>query len=296
MAYNRTVRCTELTPGETCLVRGKVGFCRITRHTTDKEREEANKRRVHTIDRNYTTITIYEASVMAKDPNNPTPEEKYALEHCYVSSSSNYPGQNFSGINKTRNLPRVAVQDSPNHYTEIVPEGELATGLDVILVMRTYKGLHGNNGVSLDLVMVTEPIRYYSGSTLGNTLSSFGLVFDEKMPARSDITAAETNNSFEIPGNAAPAMQTVAVAPAPYQAAPAPAPYQAAPAPAPAPVYQTAPTPAPAPAPAFQAAPAAAPVEPATQPTQPAGDNPFSSYADAGLPNNIQFGPGTRQY
>ena len=259
----KTIKSSELNPNATYLVRGKVGYSRVTRQTTDQERAEENKRRMHPVDKNYTNITIYNATVLAKDPSNPTIEEKYASESLYQSSSPKYPGNNFSAMNKTRNLPIVGVltptPESPNNYVEIRPEGELASGLDVTLVMRVYKGQGSNNGVSLDRILVNEPIKYYGGNTeVDKTLSNFGITFQAMAPEKK----AELNAQASAPAEAAP----VATAPV-ENTAPANnfAPVNAQPAPAPTP----------------EAAPAAA-------------GNPFSSYEAA--PQNIQFGPGTRQY
>ena len=105
----RTVHNSQLKQGSIIFVRGFVGFSRISRQTTDEERSKDNQRRTHQIDKNYTTITVYNAQVMAKNPQAPTPEEIYALESCYTSSSQDYPGNNFTGMNKSAFLPKVGV-------------------------------------------------------------------------------------------------------------------------------------------------------------------------------------------
>lgn len=259
----KTIHSSKLTPNQTYLVRGKVGFSRITRHTTDEERAEANKRRMHPMNNNYTSLSIYDAQVLCKDPSQPTIEEQYAAESLYKSSSPKYPGNNFSAINQTKNLPIVGVltptPETPNNYVETKLENELASGLDVTLVMRVYKGQGSNNGVSLDRVLVNEPIRYYGGnSEVDKTLAGFGITFQAMAPAKKEETAAST----------APAQETTA-ATAPTEQQPAPA----------QPVDNN----------AFAAAPAS---QPQAQPA--ATDNPFSSYGAA--PNNMVFGAGTRQY
>ena len=219
----RTINCNNLTPDATYLVRGKVGFSRITRPTTDDEREALNKRRTHPIDKNYTHISLYEATVMARDPANPTIEERYAAECLYKSSSTNYPGNNFSAMNKSRNLPRVGVIDptaGPNNYKEIALEHELASGLDVTLVMRVFKG-SGNNGVSLDRVLVNEPIRYYiSNSPVDKALADAGITFTPMAPQAEPV--AETPASDEPVFAPAPAAASAA-APAESAASVAPA-------------------------------------------------------------------------
>lgn len=218
----KTINVNSLNPDATYLVRGKVGFSRITRPTTDAERAEANKRRSHPIDKNYTHISLYDARVIAHDPQNPTIEERYAAECLYKSSSTNYPGNNFSAMNKSRNLPRVGVIDpdaGANHFKEIVPEHELAVGLDVTLVMRVFKG-SGNNGVSLDRVLVNEPIRYYiSNSPVDKALADAGIVFTAMAPSAAPVsdTPADTDTPAFAPvpaAAAAPAGDAQPVAPA----------------------------------------------------------------------------------
>lgn len=178
---SKTISVNSLEPDSTYLVRGKITFSRVSRQTTDDERAKANSQRKHPIDKNYTTVSICNAQILAKNPNDPTLAERYAAECLYQSSSPDNPGNNFTAMNKSHNLPRVAVVDpnSPNTYNEIALEGELAAGLDVTLVMRVFKGA-GNNGVSLDRVLVNEPIRYYQGfdKTVAEKLSDFGITYN----------------------------------------------------------------------------------------------------------------------
>jgi len=267
----KTIQSNQLTPGATYLVRGKVAFSRITRQTTDEERERENKRRMYPQDKNYTNMSIYDAQVLAKDPSNPTIEEKYAAECLYRSASQNYPGNNFSAMNKTQKLPAVGELQGNNQYVEIKPTSELATGLDVTLVMRVYKPTgQRNNGVSLDRVLINEPVRYYGGSNeVDNALKDFGYTF-VAMPPQKQETADGVNTAAAEAAATDTNDSTNAFAPAGAFAS-------ATPTPAPAPAAQPAPQVNPQPAP--QAAPVA--------------DNPFSAYS----PANMQFEPGNaRQY
>lgn len=259
----KTIQSNQLTPGATYLVRGKVAFSRITRQTTDEERERENKRRMYPQDRNYSNMSIYDAQVLAKDPQNPTIEEKYAAECLYRSASQSYPGNNFSAMNKTQKLPAVGELQGNNQYVEIKPTAELATGLDVTLVMRVYKPTgQRNNGVSLDRVLINEPVKYYGGSSeVDNALKDFGLTFVAMPPQKQETVdgvntaaaeAAATENNDNDNANAF------------------------------------------VPNGAFAAA-ASMPANPAPQapPVAPAAENPFSAYS----PANMQFEPGnTRQY
>jgi len=184
----KTINSNQLTVGATYLVRGKVGFSRITRQTTDEERERENKRRMYAQTTNYSNISIYNAQVIAKDPQNPTLEEKYAAECLYKSSSQNYPGANFSAMNKSKNLPAVAELKGPNNYVQFIPKHELAQGLDVTLVMRVYKSGQRNNGVNLDTILINGPVEYYGGNNdPQSTLSEWGITY-QALPPKDQMT------------------------------------------------------------------------------------------------------------
>lgn len=253
----KTIRTYQLTPGATYLVRGKVTFSRISRHTTDAEREKDNatrrSRKLFEIQSNYTSISIDNAQVLCKNSQEPTIEERYAAECLYKSSNNNT--NNFSAMNKSRNLPKVGISTGNNTYDEIVlePGKELAPGLDVTLVMRVFKGDAGNNGVSLDRVLVNEPIRYFSNtSDVDRTLKEFGITFNAMPP---QVKPAEKVDANVSTANAAPA-------PAQTQA--------------PDTTQDTNTNTA-----------------PEEQPAAPATNNPFASY---NAPQGIQFEPGDRKY
>jgi hypothetical protein len=221
-----TINNNQLEVGATYLVRGKIGFSHVAKPTTDEERTQANKRRMHPIDKNYTSISIFGAQVICRDPKNPSTEEKYAAECFYKSSSPAYPGNNFTAMNKSKNLPRIGVVNTatPNQYDEISLNGkELAVGLDVTLIMRVFKG-QGNNGVSLDTVLVNEPVRFFDGGShgLNEQLSAYGITFNALNPAS---VAPETTPASPEANPAA----TAAPVPAP-ETTPAPAPAPTAPA------------------------------------------------------------------
>lgn len=147
------------------LVRGKVAYSHISRQTTDEERARANARRKYPIDKNYTFITLYGATVVCKDPQAPTVEERYAAECMYQDANPKRPGFNFSAVNKSCLLPTafVKVPGTENSYAPVKLEGELDNDLDVTVVMRVF-ATRGTKGVTLDRVLVNEPLRYRDDS------------------------------------------------------------------------------------------------------------------------------------
>ena len=199
---NRTISTNQLTPGRIFLVRGKVGFSRLTSRIEGEELQQDIQRRRSKgwlpIEKPYTTITINQAEVIVKDRNNIQPEEQYAIESLYTSSSQRgQGGYSYTANNKgARSLPYIAVTraGAQGVVDQIQPEGELANGLDVTLVMRVFKG-KPNIGVSLDGVIVNEPIRYFDNTRAGAGLDGFGITFNPLAPGTLP-TAAENDNGY----------------------------------------------------------------------------------------------------
>jgi len=217
----KTIRTNDLTAGATFLVRGKVAFSRVARQTTDEERQKSNEDRKRKnpraidVNRNYTSITIHSATVLSKTPDNPSLEERYAQESCYMSSQTDkYPGLNFTAMNKSSNLPSIGVVDpnKPDTYKAILLNGkELASGLDVTCVCRVFEGKNNNKGVSLDTVLVNEPIRYYEGNrTIDKNLQEFGIVFESVKPNNEIVegNAVGADEAASVPQTRGPVAQT----------------------------------------------------------------------------------------
>lgn len=219
----RTIMNKQLTPGNVFFVRGQVGFSRISRQTTDEEREKDNLNKTYKIDKNYTTISIYNAQVLAKNPQAPTLEERYGLEGCYNSSRpADYPGLNYTALNKSQFLPKIGVleqgSDPNNHpsYKEIQLDGELQKGTDVTLVIRVFGGQGGNNGISLDTVLINQSdFQYYgNNANVQNALNDYGITFNAMSPAEK-----AQHDSAKNPAQApAPAQTTQASQPTAPQA------------------------------------------------------------------------------
>ena len=273
MAKNRTVQLNQIEPNSTVFVKGKLTFARLSKKLEGEELAKDNAKRQSrgwmTIDKPYTTASICNAQVLyaSGDPNQKTPAEIFVDESMYTSGNQNYPGYNYSANNKGNGLPQVGELQSDGHtvnQVHLASGQELANGLDVTLIVRVFKG-RPNNGISLDGVIVNEPIRYYQGSTMGANLAQRGFTWNE-----SDTGDAEAANATPAPAPApAPSNQAPQFAPQanPFSNAPQPAtqPQQAAPAPAPAPQAQP-----------QQAAPAPQ-------------ANPFNN---APAPQGIQYDPG----
>lgn len=174
------ISTNDLTPNTQFLIRGRVSFSRISHRVEGEElqrdiqrQRQQGRRVIH--DKPYTSLSIDEAVVIMKNPQAPTREETFAQERLYKSTAKNAKGMSFTGRNKSNSLPSVLISNDGGRTAAPMNEplaGELAPGLDVTLVMRVFNSPQ-NNGVTLDAVIINEPIRYYSSNQLD--LSEYGI-------------------------------------------------------------------------------------------------------------------------
>ena len=242
MANTYQVNATQLTPGATVVVRGKTTFSRLSRLVEGEELMKANASRVQkgmsAINRPYTTISLAHASVQPADPANPTLEELFVAERHYLSKVNPEQGNSYGIDNKSNTLPIVGVRNAQGQVEQVVLERDLAADLDVSIVLRVYKPKeHPNCGLSLEYVIVEEPIRYYNSGIDQNALAARGIIFAAPPVTPSGATAApaagadaytnglppgtDVNTGLPAPASA---MQTVAATPPVMQQTPAPAP------------------------------------------------------------------------
>lgn len=235
----RSIATNDLTPGSVFRVRGRLGFGRLTSQIDGEElQKDINKRQQNgwiPIDRPYTTATINQAQVVYQTPGQKLPEEIYAEESLYTSRAKRAQEQGgftFTGVNKGYDLPWVGQLKAGTQSVidQVIPEGELDNNLDVTLVMRVFKG-KPNNGVTLDGVIVNEPIKYYNNQAAGAGLEELGITFN-----KADIPEVVEETKVDTP----PVQETTVQQQQqqqggnPYQAAPVQQqeggnPYQAAP-------------------------------------------------------------------
>lgn len=220
MARNYTYTTNDLANGDQFMVTGKTIWSRIHKPVEGAalERENARRRQrgISPINRPYTTINIRDAAVAYVDEANPTKAEVYASEHLYQSTSGKHPGVRFDALNKSSRLPWVGMLQPDGSVQQITLEGELDNDLQVTLVCRIFSAGPGrNNGVSLDGVILHEPVRYYSGSM---DTSKLGFTFHPLpagTPDRVNVGAPAAAEP-EVPDSESPFSATApAQAPAP---------------------------------------------------------------------------------
>lgn len=222
---NRTISANQLPDNTNFLISGRVTYSRIRSQVAGEELDRTNRRlqaagrSVHT--RPYTTLTICDAKVVRADPNAPmmAPEEIFATESLYTSSQPNSPGLCYSGYNTGSYLPRLCVRNGSN-VTELDASqiaGELAAGLLVTMVMRVYNSGKQNKGISMDTIIVDEPIRFYQGG--GMNLEKYGLTMNLQpnrqpaQPVQAPSGAPQMPAAYPQTGYAAPAAPAQPAAP-----------------------------------------------------------------------------------
>ena len=198
------IRLNQLPQNAVFVIRGKVAFSRIASFIDGKELQEANARDVlykrMPAQKPYTTINLHDAQVVCKDPANPTLEETYAMQSLYVSAKSPELNNQYEKRNSGKYLPKVYVIDpETKQYNQIQNTRELARDLDVSLVCRVYAS-GANKGVSLDSILVNEPIRYFEANA-NPVLAQLGIVLNSDSSISQEPTEKEekVNETEAIP-------------------------------------------------------------------------------------------------
>lgn len=280
-----TVPAERLREGQQIFVRGKISFSRLAKLVDGpalaKSIEQAKKRgSLYPTTVPHTTINLIDAQVLAADGTTYTPEEEFVASQIYsVKSGENQGKQGYGIDNKSTYLPTILepvtpTAEDPSTHRQLVLERDLATGVDVTLVLQVFKPKdYEKRGIGLQQVILNEAPRYFaSGGVDSAALQARGIVVGgpivsvpgESAPVDPATAAAEftreaamsgfpTHNTAVVGGYPVPVPGAQGVPPvvpqAPYVVPGAPV----AQAPA-APVVQA---PVVAPAPAVAAAPAA---------------------------------------
>lgn len=200
------IKAHQLNEDQTIVVRGKLEYSRLMSmiEGAELQRRIAQQRQIgamYITDKPHTTITIREAQVQYTDPNNPNVEEQYVAQKCYNSKKHPEKGLMFNLDNKSPFLPPIWVPANPNNlndgYVQLTdPEGELDSGLDVSVVLTTFKsGNNANLGLGLDSVIVHEAPRYYSNNRVDrDKLAALGIVFNSNPVNPSYNLAPQADN------------------------------------------------------------------------------------------------------
>lgn len=220
---NYQVNATQLTPNATVHIRGKLTYSRLAKLVDGEDLVKADAQRVKNgmspVGRAHTSVNLAQAEVVFADPANATPEEIFVSERRFTSAKHPEHGMSYSMDNKSTNLPIVGTLNDAGEVEQVVLESDLAAGLDVTLVLRVYKPKgYANCGLSLDLVLLHEPIRYYNPGVNTGELAARGIIFAAPPKQISGADAAPVAAGAGLPANTDAATGL----PAPAAATPAP--------------------------------------------------------------------------
>jgi hypothetical protein len=163
------ININTIPDGTTMLVKGLVDFSQVKSRLDGEKLDTDNSRRIKhglpTESKPHTRISVSQASVVYTDAANPTIAEEFIKERLYLSHKHPHKNYMCTAMNKSQNLPLIYQRDEtdPTAITPIFPEGELALGLEVTLLLRVYSTAL-NKGLSLDAVICDEPARYQTGA------------------------------------------------------------------------------------------------------------------------------------
>ena len=202
---SHSIKASQLNVNSYVYVRGNVEFSRLTRFLTDKELESDKLKRqargMIPIDTNYLTITISDAKILPINPAQLSLEEQYIQETFYKSQKN--PNVNtYSPVSKSNNFPKffepIVKSDGSydmTHCKELPISNEPAAGMDVTIVMRSFKPKKFNNvGFVIDSIIANGPMQYYDFSSAAQDLKKRGITVDELTPAEREAALARLNN------------------------------------------------------------------------------------------------------
>ena len=176
-ATQNKIRFNDVPPRLTALVKGTVAYSHIrsliSGEALAKKIAEAKARsnRAKPKEVPHFSITLSNPSILVQDPKAPNMLEVAISQRFYTTKNGVHSvGFDIAG----QYCWPIAVKDpATGQYNEIEPEGELAQGLEVILVMNSYSSSHGN-GVGVNKVLVPGEIKYYRSNGINDYLTQLG--------------------------------------------------------------------------------------------------------------------------
>ena len=176
-ATQNKIRFNDVPPRLTALVKGTVAYSHIrsliSGEALAKKIAEAKARSKNAKPKEvpHFSITLSNPSILVQDPKAPNMLEVAISQRFYTTKNGVHSvGFDIAG----QYCWPIAVKDPvTGQYNEIEPEGELAQGLEIILVMNSYSSSHGN-GVGVNKVLVPGEIKYYRSNGINDYLTQLG--------------------------------------------------------------------------------------------------------------------------
>lgn len=195
-----SIPAEHLREGQVLYLKGRVSYARIAAQINGAELErrvaQAKARgQLYPTSKPHTTISVIDPVVIPADPNNPTIEERYLEEKIFTLKSGDNAGKRaFSVDNTTRTLPQVFAPNANGVHEQVQLTGDLDTDLDVVLVIRVFKSSYEKRGLSLDKVIVNEPLRYYQSADSIDTamLARLGITIEGPVTRVNAVDAPES--------------------------------------------------------------------------------------------------------
>lgn len=193
-----SIPAERLREGEQILVRGKVSFSRVAKliegEALTKSIEQARQRgSLYPTTVPHTTINLVDAQVLPANPAAASVEEQFVHEKIFTYKNGDNTGHTGFGVdNKSNYLPTVLEMDpeNPGQYRQLVLERDLASGLDVTLVLKVYKPAgYEKRGLGIEQIVLHEPVKYYASGLDTAALAARGIVVNG--PIRS-VTGADS--------------------------------------------------------------------------------------------------------
>lgn len=187
----------DLKPRLTVVIKGTVGYNRISSRVEGDELKRYNERRRQANPRikfdmaPHTMITIANPEVIPNQDANPDQQlaEQFVRESFYYSKRNEENQVTFQS--RMEQLPTVWERDSvTGQFTQVNPvSDDLTMGQEVYVVVSTFESSKGNNGVGLNEIYVEGKASL--GNARSRDLSAYGLVTNSApVPT---IGAAPTN-------------------------------------------------------------------------------------------------------
>lgn len=193
-----SIPAERLREGQQILVRGKVSFSRLAQLIEGEALERSiaqalQRGSLYPTRKPHTMVNLVDAQVLVANPANMTPEEQFVQEKIYPVKSGDNAGKAGYGIdNVSTYLPTVLEADpeTPGTYRQLVLERDLASGMDVTLVLQVFKPKgYEKRGIGLQQVVLNEPVRYFSSGMDTSALAARGIIVTGGVRP---VTAAES--------------------------------------------------------------------------------------------------------
>lgn len=200
----KTLRGNNLAAGQTAFVTGKIVFSRLStpyegealaRFNADRHRRNPQLQLL-----SGPLYRVVLSNVEIVEDGNPANDElrTFIKENVFRSDTHPEYGDQFNKDFKSSYPPQVFVKQDDGTYVQLYDglESDLATGVDVTLVLQTYDS-GSNSGSSVRQVFINEtgPVRYYTPGVDKAVLAKAGLTIAGRVTLTQPKKATVADNA-----------------------------------------------------------------------------------------------------